>query len=648
MSSARKYEMTLSLSVIDHLGFNLYSSTPAVLSEVVANAWDADAEIVNIEFGKDEVIITDDGHGMDHSDLNDRFLNVGYRRRDHQPVTTTKHDRHVMGRKGIGKLSLFAIADTIRVESVGGGGEKNGFVMRATDIRKAAEAKQTYNPEPLAAADIAIDTGTRIVITDLNKRATALTERALRTRLARRFSIIGPESKFTVSINGKPIDVEDRDYFKKVEFLWSIGDVGDRYETQTTAAKQKVRLSGTIDGSHVTGWVGTVDERRSIEEINNTVVLLAWGKLIQEDVLAAVQAGGLYTKYLVGELRADFLDVDDQDDITTSDRQRLKEDDPRYQQILDWFKREVLSVVEANWGDWRGAAALETALEIPAVRAWYDSLSKDSRRFAGQLFAKIGKFPKENEQEKRELYKYTILAFEKLRLREALTAIEEIDDDADMTVFQAVFSGIDELEAVGYYDIVKGRLEVIEKFRDIVPSQREKVIQTYLFDHLWLLHPSWERSATNAQLEQAVDKEFKKIDAKLTPEEKAGRVDIRYRTAAGKHIIIELKKYEATVKVSDLVDQIQKYRSALQKVLETKFPKEPRAIEVIVLHGKPLSPHSLVEDERTRILEALDARAIPYDTLIQEAQDAYKAYLEVNKRLAKLAETIDSLSPEER
>jgi hypothetical protein len=32
------YTMRLSLSVLDHLGRNLYSNVPAVLSEVVANA----------------------------------------------------------------------------------------------------------------------------------------------------------------------------------------------------------------------------------------------------------------------------------------------------------------------------------------------------------------------------------------------------------------------------------------------------------------------------------------------------------------------------------------------------------------------------------------------------------------------------------
>ena len=36
-----KYRMTISLNVLNHLGLYLYSNTPAVLAEVIANAWDA-------------------------------------------------------------------------------------------------------------------------------------------------------------------------------------------------------------------------------------------------------------------------------------------------------------------------------------------------------------------------------------------------------------------------------------------------------------------------------------------------------------------------------------------------------------------------------------------------------------------------------
>ena len=38
------YTMTISLNVLNHLGLNLYSNVPSVLSEVVANSYDADAE----------------------------------------------------------------------------------------------------------------------------------------------------------------------------------------------------------------------------------------------------------------------------------------------------------------------------------------------------------------------------------------------------------------------------------------------------------------------------------------------------------------------------------------------------------------------------------------------------------------------------
>jgi hypothetical protein len=34
--------------VVEHLGIGLYSSVPAVLSEVVANAWDADAASLRV------------------------------------------------------------------------------------------------------------------------------------------------------------------------------------------------------------------------------------------------------------------------------------------------------------------------------------------------------------------------------------------------------------------------------------------------------------------------------------------------------------------------------------------------------------------------------------------------------------------------
>jgi HSP90 family molecular chaperone len=133
--------MRPSLSVLDHLGLNLYSNIPAVLSEVVANAWDADAEHVEIviDTAAGAISVADDGIGMTVDDLNHRFLDVGYQRREKGSSTTAK-GRPVMGRKGIGKLSLFAIADVVRVES-SKEGARAGLVLETNEIRNQMKAE---------------------------------------------------------------------------------------------------------------------------------------------------------------------------------------------------------------------------------------------------------------------------------------------------------------------------------------------------------------------------------------------------------------------------------------------------------------------------------------------------------------------------
>ena len=103
MTAEHKYEMTISLQIVEHLGLNLYSNTSAVISEAVANAWDADAKTVEITLEKDCITIKDDGCGMDTDDINNKYLTVGYQKRHLVPIPPMLN-RKVMGRKGIGKL----------------------------------------------------------------------------------------------------------------------------------------------------------------------------------------------------------------------------------------------------------------------------------------------------------------------------------------------------------------------------------------------------------------------------------------------------------------------------------------------------------------------------------------------------------------
>ena len=100
-----RYVMRISLNVLNHMGLYLYSNTPAVLAEAIANAWDADAtEVhVNLDAAAKRISVRDNGVGMDQADINDKFLYVGYRKRTTTGIRTAK-GRQPMGRKGIGKL----------------------------------------------------------------------------------------------------------------------------------------------------------------------------------------------------------------------------------------------------------------------------------------------------------------------------------------------------------------------------------------------------------------------------------------------------------------------------------------------------------------------------------------------------------------
>lgn len=248
----------------------------------------------------------------------------------------------------------------------------------------------------------------------------------------------------------------------------------------------------------------------------------------------------------------------------------------------------------------------------------------------------------ENESDRLELYKNCILAFEKLRYRNELSKLDSLDDASQLDVIGSAFASIDEIEAAQYGEIARGRIRVIEAFKGLVDSDaREKVVQNHLFDHLWLLDTSWERAATNTHVEERVTTDFDKITDSLTPEEKAGRIDIRYRTAAGKHIIIELKRYGVRVTVGDLLDQLGKYHTALRKCLDDHFPELAHEIECIAVLGEP--PHNVSPDQVRQSLAGIGARVVTYDDLIRTALDSYEEYLAAHAEVSQLANLIDRL-----
>ena len=640
------YEMTVDLNVLNHLGINLYSNIPAVLAEVVANAWDADAETVQVDISEDATAITisDDGHGMSQSEINARFLKVGYRRREHTGPLTPKHGRPVMGRKGIGKLSLFSIANTIEVQTARNG-RVNGFTMSLKDIKQAIEdgtGNNTYHPVPLHEEKLVVERGTRIVLTDIRRQLTQA-RHALRRRLARRFSVIGHANSFSVSVNRKPIDVADRDYYKNLQYVWHYGEYGSHCQQLWTRAVSSEARSRTL----FEGWIGTTFESGQLKDANeslNKIVVMVRGKVAKEDILADLDETGLYSKFLIGEIHADFLDEDDEEDIATTSRQSIIEDDQRYIQLKNAVSNE-LKHIQSRWTRLRNKEGRKTAEQIEAIRRWFTDLGRDDKRRAEAVFGKINQIAIEDSSQRATLFKYGVLAFESLKSKQNLDALADVSGES-IIEFGKVFGTLDELEASLYHQIVSGRVSVVRALMEQVDQNaKERVIQEHLFDHLWLLDPSWERASSTPLMEATVGKEFAKITSKLTESEKKSRIDIKYRTTAGTHVIVELKRPRASTNTFSILGQITRYTSALRKIMR-ELDDEHSQIEMVCVLGRKPSDWADADGRMSSVksLSAYRARVVFYTQLIENAFKAYQSFLDRSEeagRIVRLLKEID-------
>lgn len=642
MAENSPFRMTIDLNVLNHLGIKLYSSVPAVISEAVANAWDADAESVGIDVATGKIIIQDDGHGMSVDDINRKFLTVGYQRRKNGEAKTP-HGRPVLGRKGIGKLSLFSIADTIEVHSCRGG-ERSGLILSLPGIQASiAAGEKEYVPAAVPLEEISISQGTRIEIRDIRK-ATHNAPGPLRRRLARRFSSIGQvkyEKSFDVHVNGVPITSEDREYYKKVEFIWTYGDLGEEI-SKSTSATQVFPREATFSG-----WIGTVKSAGDLASEDgdnlNDIQIMIRGRVAQEKTLQFFGEDGLYASYVVGEIHADWLDDDEKEDVATSNRQALIEDDDRVVKLRAEIQAE-LKHIQNKWTDLRNKEGSKEALKVPEVDAWFKTLGADQRNKATQMFGKINTL-KLDPSDKKPLFKFSVLAFEKLKLRDSLSRLDSLSD-SDFSGFLKAFEDHDELEAQLYYEISKGRLDLINSFEGLTEENSlEKILQKFLFQHLWLLDPSWDRAAIDPVMEKEVKKAVLN-DEEFVGEymETIGRVDIQYRKSGGEHLIIELKRAGRVCDTDELFAQVRKYQRKMDQLL-AGTGRSAEAYEIICLVGKDLKDWSEPQGrEKSRsILEQANARVMTYQQLIGNARRAYGEYLEASKTASRIYAILDAI-----
>lgn len=662
-----KYTMTVDLSVLESLGINLYSNAAAVLSELVANAYDADANVVEIEWKKEDnaeaVIVGDDGAGMDTVELNERFLTVGYKKREKEGLTSTKFKRPFMGRKGIGKLSVFSIAKTVTLYSTKDG-KSNGLRIKVEDLEKRIDDGLPYHPEPVNVPKKYKKPGTTLVLERLKKKRADLTASALRKRLARRFDVLDDtppaDGGFEIKVNDEAITYADRQDLKTLEFIWEFGSDTLPASALPSNIKRFILPDDTAGRPEwkVAGWIGTAHQPEDLTADDEAgslknVIVLARRRPIQEGIIEKLDFSRVFGSYVTGQIEADFLDMDDgYEDIATTDRQRLMEDDERVL-ALQKFLRDAFFKAAETWSDERPKKETKDVLSVyPQLKKWVDERPGWQKEPAEKMIGSIAGLTLEKKKETEDravLLRAGVLAFERIGLRDLSTDLERLSSVTAADLLP-LLGHQDIYEEALWGDILRSRVDAIERFIDITEAnEKERVLQEHLYNHLYLLDPAWERATENVHMEQSL----RKIAPGLFPKkpdgsEIKGRLDIRYATLSGRHVIVELKRYAAKPDARELAEQGTKYYDALASILD-KQNKPNREIEVVFVLGQdPGTAGKAGATEKGYIasqFSSFNGHYKLYDELIDNAKNQYDEYLKASAKVRTLNELLSALDP---
>lgn len=363
MATTGNFTFNISLSVLNHLGRNLYRSFVTVLGEAISNSWDADAKNVWITIDQENsfFVIKDDGEGMSNDDFQNKFLKIGYsKRKDGNQLSTL--NRPYIGRKGIGKLALLSCANKITVISKKDGGEYVGGCIDNSGLDDAITDDLSVNEYKLGGWDTRdFDEylgnhghGTVIRFDGINggiKNTLSYIKKIV--ALYFKFSLI--DEQFNIFIDGEKITHRHTGSIgEKTEFLWRINDYKDPFiEECLTSLKEDSNIQSNLN---IKGFIASVVKPKDLKIRNTdeklTLDLFVNGRLREKDILKNIPTNRIVESYLYGQIHFDELD-DNDDDPFTSSREGVKSENSEFQSFLSEIKVNILPVVMATWDVFR-------------------------------------------------------------------------------------------------------------------------------------------------------------------------------------------------------------------------------------------------------------------------------------------------------
>ncbi|WP_173297017.1 ATP-binding protein [Thermanaeromonas sp. C210] len=649
---AKRLRLSFHGRIIDHLGIQMYQSPVAAIAELIANAWDADAEEVSValpaELGPEaEIVIRDNGIGMTFEDCQERYLKVGYDRRQKDGGTSLEKKRPLLGRKGIGKFAGFGIAGVIRIETVSKvTGEKTVFELDITKLRGESDGDYVAPPADVEVIEYegpdenrareAHGTAIRLRRLTLAKRPAP---DAFARSMARRFLLHQRVADFKVLVNGRPLpEGEDAE---KVEFVFPR-DYRDDQRPEGIRIEPETGWGEEPLGERKIRWrflfyKDPIDE----EELRGVAVFIR-GKLAQTPFffnLVGGLGGQQGMEYLSGQVEADFLD-DLATDVTATERQRINWELPETELVLEWGRERVKSLLRI-WRDRRAEKRLEAieARLAPFARR-LARLPSSEQKVIKQALNKLARISTISDEQFQEIGEAVLTAWEGGRLKELIRELAESPDMSEARFLEILLEA-NVLTALHTAEVVKTKLLIIKGLEErIARRDKEPDIRNYIADNPWLFGPEMQ----TFRRERRIEKLLRDVAAEVgmeADEDWQGRIDLAL--GSGDQLaIVEFMRPGLTADW-DHIFRFERYVRAVRAKLaaDTGGPFK-FANGYLIADGLSKKPDIL---SKLQDLSSSGMWAMEWETLLARAAAQWEEFLEVLRLRAPDDERLQALRP---
>ena len=358
-------ELKFDPRTIEHLGVKMYSTLPPALAELISNAYDADSPGVAVEFIElnktpKSILIKDEGDGMSLSDIQNKFLVIGRNRRnDDGDKPSNKFKRMPTGKKGLGKLALFGLANEIIVDTAKDG-LRNRFKLNWTEL---LSSDSVYSPIiDIQDQQTERTNGTTIKLSDL-KRKSPFDLNSLADSLSKIFSV-DPSFSITLRKGTDIVRVDGERRYKDIDqqFQWTEKDL----VKEDSPYHGKISLKFVTAKTPIPPSVGL-----------RGITIYSRGKLVNAPEYFSEGTSSHFFQYLTGSINADFIDLLNEDVISTN-RQSINWDQP---DMAD-FREYLGELISETARDWRNKRAKKKEEDINTATGidtehWMSTLPTD-------------------------------------------------------------------------------------------------------------------------------------------------------------------------------------------------------------------------------------------------------------------------------